>query len=364
MARRLKVFAVSFLLACLFCFSASAEFSATDSSNLSFIRSDVSTIRTYISNLSQLGLIESWLESISNNFISYFDPSRYGSFSQQNLSKLDTLISRGSSVSSQLDQIISALGSDSKGFNTDDAIYCFDSFHYDGTTNESYPGMIANNIGNLVVFNNTNGRYLNTFLPAGEYILLINLSTGMGSDGVNFESNAAAEEPSNRLQIPGSQIPFIGIYNGIQRFRVTFTIPEGGMFFGDFWVALSGPGYAACYVYQIDGQEGVVADALTPSIDSHGHDLDQGVNQMEDLENTAFESLDTSIGSLDFSGSALGQVVSGFTFIRAVFSAVYGSSPYISVLINLSCMLGVLALFLRVQPRFSRWEREHRDKSS
>lgn len=343
MARRLKVFAVSFLLACFFSLPVHAEFTTSDSIDLGYIKDAVETIEKYTQHLDYL--FYPYSSSVA--------PASLYSF----LSKLPN-------ISSQLDQIISLLGSNSKGFNTDDAIYCFDSFHYDGITNESYPGMIANNIGNLVVFNNTNGRYLNTFLPAGEYILLINLSTGMGIDGINFESNATAEEPSNRLHIPGSQIPFIGIYNGIQRFRINFSIPEGGMFFGDFWVALSGPGYAACYVYRVDGQEGVAADLLTPSIDSHGQQLDQGIDQMEDLENTAFGSLDTSIGSLDFSGSALGQVVSGFTFIRAVFSAVYSSSPYISVLINLSCMLGVLALFLRVQPRFSRWEREHRDRTS
>lgn len=53
--------------------------------------------------------------------------------------KLDTIIE---SIQTLFDRF--------KGFNTDDALYCFDSFHYDGNTSDTYPGMIASN-GSLVI---------------------------------------------------------------------------------------------------------------------------------------------------------------------------------------------------------------------
>lgn len=353
MARQFKVFAVSFLLACLFAFPAHAEFSSSDSLNLSNIRSDVSTIRTYISNLSQLGLIEGWLESISNNFISYFDPSRYGSFSQQNLSKLDSL-------SSQLDQILSVLGASSYKVDDRNAVYAFDTrYFYTSQESSTYEGMIYSG-SSAVAFNpSASGRYLAFFLEPGKYVLEANCSNNAYLSSFGFEANSS----SSNTSLTGT-FESIGTFDNISKFRAYFTV-DSYLTFSNLAIQANTSGYwVNAYLYLVEGSTSIVSDSLTPSIDSHGQDLEQGVNQMEDLEDTAFGSLDTSIGSLDFSGSALGQVVSGFTFIRAVFSAVYGSSPYISVLINLSCMLGVLALFLRVQPRFSRWEREHRDRTS
>lgn len=352
MARRVKVFFVVLFSACLFSFSALADFGISDSSNL--------------------GLIESWCESISNNIISYFDPSRYTSFSYQALSKLDSIISSFStsnsslsSISSQLQSILHLLGKSDKDFNTDNAIYCFDSYHYNGDTDESLPGMlISSSDSNLVIFQNTASRYLSTYIPPGTYILLVNIQSNGQLEKVQFEANAPNPTGSDSVALFQSDFRFVGTFGTSSRYQATFQLNDG-LYFGDFYVQLSFLHGGACaYLYEVSGAESIVSSNNVPNINSHGQELNQGVSQLDSLEEQVFGSLDTSLGSIDFSGSALGQVVSGFNFIRAVFSAIYSSSPYISVLINLSCMFGVLALFLRVQPRFSRWEREHRDRSN
>ena len=54
MARRLKVFAVSFLLACLFSFPVHAEFTTSDSIDLGYIKDAVETIEKYSQHLDYL----------------------------------------------------------------------------------------------------------------------------------------------------------------------------------------------------------------------------------------------------------------------------------------------------------------------
>lgn len=362
MARQFRVFAVSLLLACLFAFPAHATWSGTDSNNLSQIRNYTYYLQAYLPTISSnVGTIQSFVSSISNNLISYLDPSRYGSFSYQNLSKLD-------SITSLLKSISNTLGANSTIYPDNTAIYSFDDrYFFSSSSNDTYPGFIGFSNTQYIGFLQLPSAPLFGYLPPGDYTLVFNTS-GPEIIQFGFETNGQNNESGySKLYI--DDFTDYGYVSGgkIRRFRCDFTVSDpDGLSFGSCTGVLSSvsSGYASGYIFQRADAAAILNDQVGADVDSHDQQLQQGVDQMEELENTAFGNLDTSIGSLDFSGSALGQIVSGFAFIRAVFSAVYSSSPYISVLINLSCMLGVLALFLRVQPRFSRWEREHRDRTS
>lgn len=362
MARQFKVFVVSLLLACIFVFPANAEWSGTDSNNLSQIRNYTYYLQNYLPTISSnVGSIQSFVSSISNNLISYLDPSRYGSFSYQNLSKLD-------SITSLLKGISNTLGADSTIYPDNTALYSFDDrYFYSASSSTTYPGFVSFTNTRYITFVQLPSVPLFGYLPPGDYTLVFNTS---GAEIIQFgmETVGSNNKPGYSYLYLNDFTDYGYVSGGnIRRFRCDFTVSDpDGLSFGSCTGVLSSAssGYASGYIFQRADATAILNDQVGVDVDSHDQQLQQGVDKMEDLENTAFDNLDTSIGSLDFSGSALGQVVSGFTFIRAVFSAVYSSSPYISVLINLSCMLGVLALFLRVQPRFSRWEREHRDRTS
>lgn len=359
MARQLEVLAVSLLLACLFAFPARAEWSGSDSNNLSMIRNYTSNLQTYLPSISSsTGSISASINSLLNQFTmidgvtsllrdirNYLNISWSGGFASR--------------IVGTLDSIASILGASSYKVDDRNAVYAFDTrYFYTSQESASYEGMIYSGSPAAAFNPSASGRYLAFFLEPGKYVLEANCSNNAYLSSFGFEANSSS--PNTSLS---GAFEFIGTFDNISKFRAYFTV-DSYLTFSNLAIQANTSGYwVNAYLYLVEGSASIVSDSLKPSIDSHGQQLDQGIDQMEDLENTAFGSLDTSIGSLDFSGSALGQVVSGFTFIRAVFSAVYSSSPYISVLINLSCMLGVLALFLRVQPRFSRWEREHRDRT-
>lgn len=313
MVRRIKVFAVLLFASCLFSLPVRADFTNSDSLNL--------------------GLVESWCESISNNLIQYLNPYSASSFAGMNLQKLDSLLSNFSSANSSLNNILSAINA----LRTDEA-------------------------GNYFLTEFVNNTKYMTAWSTG------NSGTNAGYIFPNTSASAAYNGLQGLTLLPGTyRITVLGQYawdfanthyNAGQTSVIrTFDEPQTLQF--NFY----GSGYYYISIVPATGSDEAqsVSDSIGGSINSHNSDLSNNVDQLDGLEDQVFQGLDTSLGGLDFSGSALAQVVSGFTFIRAVFSAVYSSSPYISVLINLSCMLGVLALFLRVQPRFSRWERSRHD---
>lgn len=320
MVRRIRVFAVLLFASCLFCFSVRAEWSTSDGITLR----DISL---------NTGLIETWCESISNNLIGYLDPSRATSFTYQNLQKLNSLLSNFSSANASLNNILSAINA----LRTDEA---GNYFLTEFVNNTKY--MTAWSTGN----SGTNAGYIfpNTSASAA-YNGLQGLTLLPGTYRITVLASYAWDFASRHYEA------------GTTSVIRTFDEPQVLQF--NFY----GAGYYYISIVQASGSDEAqsVSDLIGGSINSHNSDLSNNVDQLDGLEDQVFQGLDTSLGGLDFSGSALAQVVSGFTFIRAVFSAVYTSSPYISVLINLSCMLGVLALFLRVQPRFSRWGRSRHD---
>ena len=196
MARQFRGFAVSLLLACLFAFPVNAEWSGNDSNNLSNIRIYTSYLQTYLPTISSnIGSIQSFVSSISNNLISYFDPSRYGSFSYQNLAKLDT-------ISSKIESLLNVLGASSYKVDDRDAVYSFDS-RYCLTTQESttYPGMILGS-GDYIHFNPTQYPYYVYFLPAGRYVLELSVTSSAPLAWFGFETNLKID------------VTFITIYGG------------------------------------------------------------------------------------------------------------------------------------------------------
>lgn len=336
MYRRLKVFAVSFLAAVLFCLPVSADFSSSDSLNLSNIRTYTSYLQTYLPSInSSVSNSANYLSSLVNQFTmidgvtsmirdirNSLNISLSGSFAQQLLSAIQSLNKDGL-----------------KDFNTDNALYCFDSFHYSGNTNSSYPGMIQSS-GNFVVFQNTSSRYLSTYLPAGDYILLINISVGMGAGGVTFESNANVDEPTNFLNIPGSQIPSIGIFGNTQRFRVSFSVPVGGIYFGDFWIALAGEGYGAAYLYLVNDNS--LSSSINPSQGGLVSSVDNAGLQQQQQEEQLWTNVNDYKSNLTFNIDDWSEAASGLTYVTSVFMIVWNNSP--TQIIILSLMLGIAML--------------------
>lgn len=346
MARRIKVFFIVLFASAFFSVSVNAEFSGNDSLNLSSIRSDVSTIRGYISDLSDIAINTSYSKSIYNWMVnhvsglaSYLDDFRRD-FDDINssINSVNSSVSVSNSwlsqIKSVLDQILAAFGW--RGI----AVYHEFQNSLEYCNSWDHGSRISNN----AVVPTASGDFWqqpkinadNVGIAPGVYVVSVQTDVRWFFNG---------------------QSDWV---NGSKTFTVKFDSISQLLF-----KFSSAPAWFILDIYPADSDQlgDQVFDKVGSSVSDKTSSVNSGVNQLEGLEDQVFGTLDTSIGSIDFSGSALGQVVSGFNFIRAVFSAVYGSSPYISVLINLSCMFGVLALFLRVQPRFSRWEREHRDRS-
>lgn len=375
MARQFKVLLVFLFLACLFCTSAYADFSINDSSNLSSIksyvstiqsytstissnissmRSDLSTIRSYAQYLSDISLDVGLIESTFENFSRLFTNSTNGWNAMYNL--VYSLTGKSDTTNSYLQQILSALGG---GLSVDDrnVVYSFDSrFQPSDQINEKAP---------FLVYSPSSISWYSippVFLDTGTYYLVRVITDPQP----NYEIRGylASNNAGKNLVLNGNPIVNKFTYNGVSLYLYVSKLDiDDPYYITRLIMSRSSSSYSAAFIVKSDDSD-VISSENVPQIDSTESDLSDGITQLDKQEDEIFINLDTSIGDLDFSGSALGQVVSGFTFIRAVFSAIYSSSPYISVLINLSCMLGVLAIFLRIQPRFSRWEREHRDRTS
>lgn len=341
MARRIKVFFLVLFASAIFSVSVNAAFTVNDSNNLLNVRSTLSNINQYLGTLNsniiwagnQTVDVKNSLVSLRNNLDANFSSLLTDTTNLQ--SQLTTVSSLLSEIKSGLNQILAALGW--RGI----AVYheFQNSLEYCNSWNNG--SRIANNSviptssGDAWQYPILNGE--NVFLAPGVYVVSVSTNT-------NWFINGSDKWVSNAGSVT---VKITGLAQILFKFS---SVPS--------WFVLD--------IYPADSDQlgDQVFDKVGSSVSDKTSSVNSGVNQLEGLEDQVFGSLDTSLGSIDFSGSALGQVVSGFNFIRSVFSAVYSSSPYISVLINLSCMFGVLALFLRVQPRFSRWEREHRDRSN
>lgn len=252
------------------------------------------------------------------------------------------------SFDSKLDTIINVLQSlftRKKGFNTDDALYCFDSYHYDGTTNEDvYPGMIASNKANLVAFENTASHYLNTFVPAGRYCLLLNISKNTSlvssGSGFKFESNATTSNPNNLLGIPAASFEYVGVFGSAKRYQAYFDVPAGGLYFGDTWIALTSSGYGCAYLYLVEDNS--LASGINPDQSGKTDELNNIGGQQSGQEEQLWQNINTYKSDISFSLDGWDDAASGLSYVTNVFMVIWNNSPTQAIVLAL--MLGIAML--------------------
>lgn len=249
-------------------------------------------------------------------------------------SKLDTII-----------DVLQSLFTRKKGFNTDDALYCFDSYHYDGTTNEDvYPGMIASNKANLVAFENTASHYLNTFVPAGRYCLLLNISKNTSlvssGSGFKFESNATTSNPNNLLGIPAASFEYVGVFGSVKRYQAYFDVPAGGLYFGDTWIALTSSGYGCAYLYLVEDNS--LASGINPDQSGKTDELNNIGGQQSGQEQQLWQNINTYKSDISFSLDGWGDAAAGLSYVTNVFMLIWDNSPTQAIVLSL--MLGIAML--------------------
>lgn len=248
-------------------------------------------------------------------------------------SKLDTIIE---SIHTLFDRF--------KGFNTDDALYCFDSFHYDGTTSDTYPGMIASS-GSLVIFSNTNSRYLNTFVPAGRYALLVNIDSAhsLPSSGWGFmlESNAPTPTVNDSQGILASDFKFLGTFGNAKRYKAIIDVPAGGLTFGDAWIGLdSSGGYGCAYLYLIEDNS--LASGINPDQSGKTDELNNIGGQQSGQEQQLWQNINTYKSNISFGLDGWDDAAAGLSYVTSVFMLIWNNSPTQAIVLSL--MLGIAML--------------------
>lgn len=231
-----------------------------------------------------------------------------------------------------------------KGFNTDDALYCFDSFHYDGTTSDTYPGMIASN-GSLVIFENTASRYLNTFVPAGRYALLVNIDSAHSLPssgwGFMFESNAPTATVNDSLGVAATDFKFLGKYGNANRYKAVIDVPAGGLTFGDVWICLdSSGGYGCAYLYLIEDNS--LSAGINPDQSGKTDELNNIGGQQSSQENQLWQNINTYKSDISFSLDGWDDAASGLSYVTSVFMLIWNNSPTQPIVLAL--MLGIAML--------------------
>lgn len=247
--------------------------------------------------------------------------------------KLDTIIE---SIQSLFDRF--------KGFNTDDALYCFDSFHYDGNTSDTYPGMIAS-YGSLVIFENTSSRYLNTFVPAGRYALLVNIDSAHSLPssgwGLMFESNAPTPTVNDSLGVAATDFKFLGKYGNAKRYKAVIDVPAGGLTFGDVWIGLdSSGGYGCAYLYLIEDNS--LSSGINPDQSGKTDELNNIGGQQSSQENQLWQNINTYKSDISFSLDGWDDAASGLSYVTSVFMLIWNNSPTQPIVLAL--MLGIAML--------------------
>lgn len=248
-------------------------------------------------------------------------------------SKLDTIIE---SIQTLFDRF--------KGFNTDDALYCFDSFHYDGNTSDTYPGMIASN-GSLVIFENTSSRYLNTFVPAGRYALLVNIDSAHSLPssgwGFMFESNAPTPMVNDSLGVAATDFKFLGKYGSANRYKAVIDVPAGGLTFGDVWIGLdSSGGYGCAYLYLIEDNS--LASGINPDQSGKTDELNNIGGQQSSQENQLWQNINTYKSNISFGLDGWDDAAAGLSYVTNVFMLIWNNSPTQAIVLSL--MLGIAML--------------------
>lgn len=251
------------------------------------------------------------------------------------------------SFNSKLDTILDKLNTlfdRNKGFNTDDALYCFDSFHYDGNTSDTYPGMIAS-VGNLVIFENTSSRYLNTFVPAGRYALLVNIDSAHSLPssgwGFMFESNAPTPTVNDSLGVAATDFKFLGKYGSANRYKAVIDVPAGGLTFGDTWIALdSSGGYGCAYLYLIEDNS--LASGINPDQSGKTDELNNIGGQQSGQEQQLWQNINTYKSNISFGLDGWDDAAAGLSYVTNVFMLIWNNSPTQAIVLSL--MLGIAML--------------------
>lgn len=249
-------------------------------------------------------------------------------------SKLDTIIE---SIQTLFDRF--------KGFNTDDALYCFDSFHYDGTTSDSYPGMISADNGSLLIFNNTSSRYLNTFIPAGRYALLVNIdsshSLSSSGWGFMFESNSPTPTVNDSQGVLASDFKFLGEFGNVKRYKAIIDVPSGGLTFGDAWISLdSAGGYGCAYLYLIEDNS--LSSGINPDQSGKTDELNNIGGQQSSQENQLWQNINTYKSNISFGLDGWDDAAAGLSYVTSVFMLIWNNSPTQAIVLSL--MLGIAML--------------------
>lgn len=251
------------------------------------------------------------------------------------------------SFDNKLDTIIDTLQSlfsRNKGFNTDDALYCFDSFHYEGNTSDTYPGMIAS-VGSLVIFENTSSRYLNTFVPAGRYALLVNIDSAHSLPssgwGFMFESNAPTPTVNDSLGVAATDFKFLGKYGSANRYKAVIDVPAGGLTFGDVWVSLdSAGGYGCAYLYLIEDNS--LASGINPDQSGKTDELNNIGGQQSGQEQQLWQNINTYKSNISFGLDGWDDAAAGLSYVTNVFMLIWNNSPTQAIVLSL--MLGIAML--------------------
>lgn len=251
------------------------------------------------------------------------------------------------SFNSKLDTILDKLNTlfdRNKGFNTDDALYCFDSFHYDGGTSDTYPGMISS-FDNLVIFENTSSRYLNTFVPAGRYALLVNIDSAHSLPssgwGFMFESNAPTPTVNDSLGVAATDFKFLGKYGSANRYKAVIDVPAGGLTFGDTWIALdSSGGYGCAYLYLIEDNS--LASGINPGQSGKTDELNNIGGQQSGQEHQLWQNINTYKSNISFGLDGWDDAAAGLSYVTNVFMLIWNNSPTQAIVLSL--MLGIAML--------------------
>lgn len=251
------------------------------------------------------------------------------------------------SFDNKLDTIIDTLQSlfsRNKGFNTDDALYCFDSFHYEGNTSDTYPGMIAS-VGSLVIFENTSSRYLNTFVPAGRYALLVNIDSAHSLPssgwGFMFESNSPTPTVNDSLGVAATDFKFQGKYGSANRYKAVIDVPSGGLTFGDIWISLdSAGGYGCAYLYLIEDNS--LASGINPDQSGKTDELNNIGGQQSGQEQQLWQNINTYKSNISFGLDGWDDASAGLSYVTSVFMLIWNNSPTQAIVLSL--MLGIAML--------------------
>ncbi len=251
------------------------------------------------------------------------------------------------SFDNKLDTIIDTLQSlfsRNKGFNTDDALYCFDSFHYEGNTSDTYPGMIASD-GSLVIFQNTSSRYLNTFVPAGRYALLVNIDSAHSLPssgwGFMFECNSPTPTVNDSLGVAATDFKFLGKFGSANRYKAIIDVPVGGLTFGDTWLALdSSGGYGCAYLYLIEDNS--LASGINPDQSGKTDELNNIGGQQSGQEQQLWQNINTYKSNISFGLDGWDDAAAGLSYVTSVFMLIWNNSPTQAIVLSL--MLGIAML--------------------